>query len=139
MSRVTLRADCQLAGTYNNQYMVVDYKLFSPGAELPPAVLYVSEQIPGLVVFGDITQELGAYLALLALLGLMKIGVAVMLLSCFWCVAVMVMLCCGDLQLCWVLVHSSRVLSTRCCHPLRSCCACRRARLLPQLQCAVFR
>lgn len=39
--------------------MVVDYKLFSPGAELPPGVLYVSEQIPGLVVFGDITQELG--------------------------------------------------------------------------------
>lgn len=45
-------------GTYNNQYMVVDFKLFSAGAELPAGVLWVSEQIPGLVVYGDITQEL---------------------------------------------------------------------------------
>jgi hypothetical protein len=44
------------AGTYNNQYMVVDMKLFSPGEELQPGLLTVVEQIPGLVVSADTTQ-----------------------------------------------------------------------------------
>ena len=32
--------------------------LFSPGTELVPGTLVVAEQIPGLVVYGDVTQEL---------------------------------------------------------------------------------
>jgi len=46
------------SGTYNNQYDVVDFKLFTPGQELPDNVLWVIEQIPGLVVGGDVTNEL---------------------------------------------------------------------------------
>jgi hypothetical protein len=48
-----------LAGTYNNQYMVIDFKLFEQGkrevatgvgeSALKPGVLWVSEQIPGTV------------------------------------------------------------------------------------------
>jgi len=46
------------SGTYNNQYMVINYNLFTPGAPLIPGTLVVAEQIPGLVVSGDITKEL---------------------------------------------------------------------------------
>ncbi|XP_028914484.1 putative phospholipase B-like 2 [Ornithorhynchus anatinus] len=47
------------SGTYNNQWMIVDYRAFSPGATVPPAgVLTVLEQIPGLVVMADKTDEL---------------------------------------------------------------------------------
>jgi hypothetical protein len=46
------------SGTYNNQYMVVDYKLFTPGAALKPNTLWVCEQIPGMVAAGDETQTL---------------------------------------------------------------------------------
>jgi hypothetical protein len=45
------------SGTYNNQYMVVDYKLFTPGKELPDNLLWVIEQIPGLVVGEDRTSD----------------------------------------------------------------------------------
>lgn len=36
-----------LSGTYNNQWTVVDYKLFTPGQELPNTdVLWILEQVP---------------------------------------------------------------------------------------------
>jgi hypothetical protein len=44
------------AGTYNNQYIIVDLKLFSPGAELQPGLLTIVEQMPGLVLSADKTQ-----------------------------------------------------------------------------------
>jgi len=46
------------SGTYNNQYMVIDYKLFEAGKPLKPDTLWVVEQIPGLVEFADVTQQL---------------------------------------------------------------------------------
>lgn len=46
------------SGTYNNQYMVVDYKLFRPGNALVPNTLWVIEQIPGLVIGKDMTETL---------------------------------------------------------------------------------
>lgn len=50
-------------GTYNNQYMVVKMDLFTPGQALPNDLLWVCEQIPGLVVAADTTQQLGTYWA----------------------------------------------------------------------------
>ncbi|XP_003790002.1 putative phospholipase B-like 2 [Otolemur garnettii] len=47
------------SGTYNNQWMIVDYKAFIPGGPSPGSkVLTVLEQIPGLVVVADKTAEL---------------------------------------------------------------------------------
>ncbi|XP_069727387.1 putative phospholipase B-like 2 [Phaenicophaeus curvirostris] len=47
------------SGTYNNQWMVVDYKAFTPGKASPQqGVLTVLEQIPGLVVTADQTELL---------------------------------------------------------------------------------
>lgn len=47
------------SGTYNNQWMVVDYKAFVPGGPSPGSrVLTVLEQIPGMVVVADKTAEL---------------------------------------------------------------------------------
>lgn len=46
------------SGTYNNQYIVVDLKRFTPGAELQEGLLTVVEQMPGLVMHGDKTQAL---------------------------------------------------------------------------------
>jgi len=46
------------SGTYNNQYMVIDYNKFEVGKTLNPGTLWVSEQIPGLVVAADVTDQL---------------------------------------------------------------------------------
>lgn len=47
------------SGTYNNQWMVVDYKKFTAGASfLNDGLLYVLEQIPGMVMYRDVTDTL---------------------------------------------------------------------------------
>eukprot|EP01132_Coremiostelium_polycephalum_P004173 gene4173-5223_t len=46
------------SGTYNNQYMVIDYKKFVPYKALHDGALYVIEQIPGQTVYQDETQIL---------------------------------------------------------------------------------
>eukprot|EP00729_Bicosta_minor_P011971 gene11971-23531_t len=46
------------SGTYVNQYMVTDFKLFTPGKALQPGTLWVVEEIPGLVAGGDQTATL---------------------------------------------------------------------------------
>lgn len=46
------------SGTYNNQYMVVDLKLFEPGEQLRPGLLTVAEIMPGGWQVADTTQEL---------------------------------------------------------------------------------
>ena len=43
---------------YNNAYGVLNLGAFSPGGALPEGLLVLAEQIPGLVVYGDVTQEL---------------------------------------------------------------------------------
>eukprot|EP00753_Platysulcus_tardus_P015584 PLAT5104.1.p1 GENE.PLAT5104.1~~PLAT5104.1.p1 ORF type:complete len:554 (+),score=259.67 PLAT5104.1:12-1673(+) len=46
------------SGTYPNQYMILNYGQFTPGQGLLPGSLVVVEQIPGLVVYADQTQQL---------------------------------------------------------------------------------
>jgi len=46
------------SGTYNNQWMVVDTKLFNPGHEIVNNTLWVAEQIPGYFVAADQTSTL---------------------------------------------------------------------------------
>ncbi|KAF0302701.1 putative phospholipase B-like 2 [Amphibalanus amphitrite] len=47
------------SGTYNNQWMIVNYKKFEVGAEgAEPGLLWVTEQMPGLLVGDDVTQVL---------------------------------------------------------------------------------
>jgi len=46
------------SGTYNNQWQVVDYKLFTPGSKLKEGTLWIAEQIPGFLVSGDETDFL---------------------------------------------------------------------------------
>jgi len=46
------------SGTYNNQYMILDLKLFKPLNALPVNTLFVVEQIPGLVQGADVTAQL---------------------------------------------------------------------------------
>jgi len=47
------------SGTYNNQFMIIDYRKFTPGQPLPKAGLfYVLEQIPGYVEARDMTLVL---------------------------------------------------------------------------------
>mmetsp|Transcript_29196 Transcript_29196/g.67200 ORF Transcript_29196/g.67200 Transcript_29196/m.67200 type:complete len:558 (-) Transcript_29196:11-1684(-) len=46
------------SGTYANQYMIVDFKLFEPGKALKDGLLYVVEEMPGLLVGQDQTERL---------------------------------------------------------------------------------
>ncbi|TNN43272.1 putative phospholipase B-like 2 [Liparis tanakae] len=47
------------SGTYNNQWMIVDYNHFTPGrTDIKEELFVVLEQIPGKVVYSDKTQEL---------------------------------------------------------------------------------
>jgi hypothetical protein len=46
------------SGTYNNQWMVLNYNLFEPTKPLKAGVLWVLEQLPGLVVSKDVTNVL---------------------------------------------------------------------------------
>ncbi|XP_026199967.1 putative phospholipase B-like 2 [Anabas testudineus] len=47
------------SGTYNNQWMIVDYKHFTPGkTDTKEGLFVVLEQIPGLIKYTDKTQEL---------------------------------------------------------------------------------
>lgn len=50
------------SGTYNNQWVVVDYKAFKPEEELPTkGLLWVLEQIPGYTMAKDMTWFLRKY------------------------------------------------------------------------------
>ena len=47
------------SGTYNNQWMIVDYKRFKKGdTVLRPGLLWILEQIPGTVMAEDVTSVL---------------------------------------------------------------------------------
>ena len=46
------------SGTYNNQWMIVDNKLFRPGNPLSPNTFWVVEQLPGVVASNDETSTL---------------------------------------------------------------------------------
>jgi len=46
------------SGTYNNQWQVVDFKLFTPGQPLKPGTLWIAEQIPGYIIAADKTDYL---------------------------------------------------------------------------------
>lgn len=46
------------SGTYNNQWMVVDYKKFTPGQPLQDDLLWVLEQLPGYIYKEDLTKVL---------------------------------------------------------------------------------
>ncbi|KAM3610637.1 uncharacterized protein V6R79_006785 [Siganus canaliculatus] len=47
------------SGTYNNQWMIVNYNHFTPGrTDIKEELLVVLEQIPGTVIYSDKTEEL---------------------------------------------------------------------------------
>ncbi|CAI5508225.1 unnamed protein product [Closterium sp. Naga37s-1] len=46
------------SGTYNNQWMVVDYKRFHPGLPPPDHTLWVVEQLPGHIAAEDMSSHL---------------------------------------------------------------------------------
>ena len=50
------------SGTYNNQWMIVDYKKFKPGKPLSDGLLWVLEQLPSYVEARDMTSVLRSQL-----------------------------------------------------------------------------
>eukprot|EP01087_Luapelamoeba_hula_P019299 TRINITY_DN6372_c0_g2_i1.p1 TRINITY_DN6372_c0_g2~~TRINITY_DN6372_c0_g2_i1.p1 ORF type:complete len:537 (+),score=65.67 TRINITY_DN6372_c0_g2_i1:23-1612(+) len=46
------------SGTYNNQWLVIDYKQFVPQLEVKNGTLTILEQIPGKIVWDDMTDQL---------------------------------------------------------------------------------
>jgi hypothetical protein len=46
------------SGTYNNQWMIVDYNKFQPGAPLQDGLIYVVEQLPIYFDYRDVTNVL---------------------------------------------------------------------------------
>jgi len=46
------------SGTYANQYMIVDFKLFEPKRMLKPNLLWIVEEMPGLILGRDCTETL---------------------------------------------------------------------------------
>jgi hypothetical protein len=46
------------SGTYNNENIIADFKLFTPGEPPKPGFLWAADQIPGSVEARDITDEL---------------------------------------------------------------------------------
>lgn len=46
------------SGTYNNQWMILDLSLFTPGKPLLPNTMWVCEQFPGIVKSRDVTEML---------------------------------------------------------------------------------
>lgn len=46
------------SGTFNSQWLVINYSLFRPGRKIPRyGLLYILEQMPGLVETLDITEH----------------------------------------------------------------------------------
>jgi len=45
-------------GGYNNQWIIVDYNMFTPGSSLKPNALVIGEQVPGFYVYDDQTNFL---------------------------------------------------------------------------------
>ncbi|XP_065664182.1 putative phospholipase B-like 2 isoform X2 [Hydra vulgaris] len=43
------------SGTYNNQWMVINYNLFEPGKHIKPDTFWVLEQLPGIVEMADMS------------------------------------------------------------------------------------
>jgi hypothetical protein len=46
------------SGTYNNQWMILNYGVFEPGKPLREGLLWILEQLPGLMVSKDVTADL---------------------------------------------------------------------------------
>ena len=51
------------SGTYNNEWMVLDFNAFTRGAPLPAGAFYVLEQMPGQIVSQDMTAYLNEHKA----------------------------------------------------------------------------